>query len=805
MRRSYLLALILALASPFGAHATDTPLHWRGQPANLLEALREVSAQSGLRIIHPEGSALLESLPAPPLAPGRHRLPDLLDALLEGSGLGWHIDAEGDLVIEPRPRLEARTVLITDTALEDETPIRPGASAAGMPGTTPWRADELGDWPTLDWQQLLRYAPNVAGQGANLNLRGVGLGRGAATAASVYLDGMPLPLSVIDADAVPLHGLDGIEFRRGPRSPWEGASTLGGSIDLRTRTPAPERALGGGATIGSGHDWRGWLEADSGIGTRGLGSRLTVERRHSAGFHDHAVRDEQALDRQQITSALLKLSYEPDHIEALTVGARLLGIAGDPGQPLIAPASPAQTDFDPFRRESFDPFTYRQRLRSAGGAVDVDWRGHERLQAWMHLAYGHGNERAELSLAALPSERQRSFERESRGLISTGAAWVPQAGWRLSLGGEVERRRFDSAEASLSDIRDFFPPALDVRVEPQTDRVIEGRVITRTTSRSLSLDVRRDIGRWTLDAGMRLLDERLAQGQLLRSFLTQDACTIAFGTVQIPCDEEFPARSLREDSGSRSTVRLPHARVEYRPGDSHRVVFGYRRGYLSGGTQFNLISGDFEVYAPERSATWDLAWHWERESLKSALTLFGNRWRDRQIPIALPQAGSFLIGNAGRATAKGAEWVVRGAWSDSIRWHLGLGYLSTRFDSFTLAQGFDVVDLAGKRFPEAPKCSAVAGLSWKSAHGLHAGIGGRYSSGVFSDPANRAVGYRGGHVALDTVAGWRGERHHLFLAVDNLTDRRYLRGLQLVAGQPNPRFYRPAAPRTLRLGLQIDW
>jgi iron complex outermembrane recepter protein len=802
--RSALLTLLLALPLA-GAANPALELDWQAAPDNLLQALSEVSAQSGLRILHPAGSALLESLPAPALAAGRYPLATLLDALFAGSGLHWRLDGEGDIVIETRPRLDARTVVVSDRPLDDEVPIRPGARAAEMPGTTPWRAAELGDWPTLNWQQLLRYAPNVAGQGATLNLRGVGLGRGPATAASVYLDGMPLPLSVIDADAVPLLGLDAVEFRRGPRSPWEGASTLGGSIDLRTVAPSTDRSLGGAVSAGSGSQWRGWLQADSGIGTHGIGARLSVEHSDGGGFNDHVLRPERGLDRQQISSALLKLSFEPDRIEALSVGARLLGISADPGQPLIAPASLAQTDFDPFQRLTFDPFDYSQRLRSGAGALDVDWRPDGRWQAWAHATYGHANERTELVLAALPSERQRSSERESRGLLSIGSAWTPRPGWRLSLGAEAERRRFDAAEASLSDVRDFFPPALVVDVDPSSDRIIEGRVITRITSNSLSLDARRDSEAWTLEGGLRLLDERLNQTQSLQSFLTEPGCIISIGVLQIPCAEEFPARGLSEDSRSTSTIRLPHGRVEFRPASGHRIAFGYRRGYLSGGTQFNLISGDFEVYAPERSATLDLAWHWEFGRFESALTVFANRWRDRQIPIALPQAGSFLIGNAGRASAHGAEWVLRGALSDGLRGHLGVGYLDTRFDSFALAQGFDVVELAGKRFPEAPKHTAVAGIDWRHGDGWHAGLGVRYSSGVFSDPANRAVGYRGGHVVLDAVVGWRDQRRHLFLAVDNLGDRRYLRGLQLVAGQPNPRFYRPAEPRTLRLGLQIDW
>lgn len=803
MLRRVLIALLL-LAPP-AVCAQEAVLHWDANPANLLQALAEVSERGGLRIVHPGGGALLESLPAPVLGPGAYPLSALLDALLADSGLDWRLDPDGAVVIESRPRLEARGVLITDSPLEDPLPIRPGSRAAGMPGTTAWSAPQLGDWPTLDWQQLLRYAPNVAGQGAALNLRGVGLGRGPATAASVYLDGMPLPLSVIDADAVPLRGLDSVEFRRGPRSPWEGASTLGGSIDLQTALPAPDRALAAALSAGSAQTWRSAVELDSGVGPGGLGARMTAERRLEGGFNRHAVRDERGLDRQRMDSLLLKFLWEPDALESLSASARLLGIRGDPGQPLVAPASPAQTDFDPFARLSFDPFRYRRSLHSTGAALDLGWHPSASWQAYAHAAYGQAREESELSLAALPSERQQSLDRERRALGSAGIAWMPGAGWRLALGAELEQRRFDVSEASLSDVRDFFPPALDVRVEPASDRIIEGRVVTRISSRSLSLDARRDSGRWTLEAGLRLLDERLAQAQSIRSFLTTPDCVIRIGAADIPCAEEFPARELGERSRSTSTIRLPHGRIEYRPAQGHRLVLGHRRGYLSGGTQFNLISGDFEVYAPERSTTLDLAWHWQGARLDSALTLFGNRWRDRQIPIALPQAGSFLIGNAGRATARGAEWVVRGALGEAWRGHVGLGVLETRFDSFTLAQGFDVVDLAGKRFPEAPRRTAVAGVEWRAGRGLHAGIGARYSSGVFSDPANRAAGYRGGHTVLDAVVGWRGERAQVFLAIDNLADRRYLRGLQLVAGQPNPRFYRPAAPRVLRLGIQLDW
>lgn len=119
---------------------------------------------------------------------------------------------------------------------------------------------------------------------------GVGAG-GQADAASVYVDGAPIPKWALYGGPTDMWDVQQVEVLRGPQSTIQGLNALAGGIVITTRNPALERWSGDARVLWTEHNDRTFSAAVGGpIVADELGVRLSAERRADRGLTRNVTR-----------------------------------------------------------------------------------------------------------------------------------------------------------------------------------------------------------------------------------------------------------------------------------------------------------------------------------------------------------------------------------------------------------------------------------------------------------------------------------------------------------------------------------
>jgi outer membrane receptor protein involved in Fe transport len=775
---------------------------------DLWQGLQELALASGQRILVPAGSESLAGLRHPALE-GEFTLEAALDRLLAGSGYRWERDARGSLLILPRQRARADLETLR-IAAEADAPDANTTPASGTPADSRWErsgpshveGDRLTTLPAQDFDDLLRRAPNVSGQGDGLAIRGIERGAAGAATSNVYLDGVPLGTRFIETAALP--PLQRVHYLRGPRSLWEGPGAMAGIIRLETPDPAyePGGELRASAASGDRFDLR--AGATGQIGDAGPAVRLHAIEQQHGGSIDNAVTGERGIDRSHQTLVQGRLLWEPDAIEALTVRASVLRLRGDPGSTGIVPPSPG-VEFDPFSRLSHEALPRSRRLAADGAAIEVDWR----FGAGLLRAYGV-SARTELGSATrrpgVILELQLRDEDEDSS--EAGLRWEQALSqqWQVQLGVDRSERNVRLSDSLVTAVRDFFPAASDVSVTPDATRLLTTAALSDIGTDGAFAQIEWVGKKTALGAGVRRIREQRSNDRTLESRLSND-CTIRIGTrAPIDCADEFPNSFTRRRTPSRDDVWVPNLRGSWEPDADNRLGFELRRGFVGGGARLDSASGALAPYKPERSDTLDVTWsaEWWSGLLEFDAAVFYNRWIDRHVPVDLAQRESYIIVNAGEAHAYGGEFELEWKPGEDFQAWIGLGLLHTRYDDFEARLPFGTVDLQGKRFPGAPPLTATAGARWNFAPRWQFGLSHWYSRESYSDALNTEAGRRPGYGVLDlNLKREIGGHGVLELFVRNALDKQWLEDVRIAGTQSLPREYFVGAER--RVGLAMDW
>lgn len=775
----------------------------------LWPGLQALALASGQRIFVPAGSARLEGL-AHPAMDGVYRLDAALDLLLADSDHRWERDARGSILIVPRQRAHAglEKLRIAATVPPADASTAPGSgvpadSRLARSGPNRIEGARLTTLPAQNFDELLRRAPNVSGQGTGLAIRGIERGAAGVATSNVYLDGIPLGTRLLESAALP--PLQRVHYLRGPRSLWEGAGALAGVIRLETTDPLYEKAadLRVSAAYDDHAELRGAVTGQ--LGSAGPAMRLNAIEQYSGGSIDNAITGASDIDRMRQTLLQGRLLWEPDAIEALTVRASFLRLQGDPGSTGLVPPTPG-AEFDPFERRSFEALPRARELDAHGVATEVDWRFGENtlLRAYGVVA------RTDLEVITRQSGgaddlQQRSEEEESS---EAGLRWEQVLGpqWRLQVGADRSSRDVRLSDALTTRVRDFFPATSDVTVTPDATRRLTTSALGDIDTDGAFAQIEWAGARGGVVAGVRRIGERRRSDRGLESRLSQ-ACSIRIGTREAAdCAAEFPDSFFVQRTPSRDHVWVPNLRASWEPNARHRFGVELRRGFVGGGARLDTGSGVLAPFKPERSDTLDLTWSAQggEGKINFEAALFYNRWTDRHVSVDLAQRDTYIIVNAGAAHGYGGEFELE--WNPHEAWQawIGVGLLHTRYDEFEAQLPFGNVDLSGKRFPGAPPLTMTAGARWNFAPHWQLGLSHWYSRSSFSDALNTPAGRRPGYSVLDiNLRRDIGAHGTLELFARNALDKDYIEDVRIAGTQSLPREYFVGAER--RIGMAIDW
>lgn len=216
-------------------------------------------------------------------------------------------------------------------------------------------------------------------------------------------------------------------------------------------------------------------------------------------------------------------------------------------------------------------------------------------------------------------------------------------------------------------------------------------------------------------------------------------------------------------------------------------------GYVSAGS-VTLANPDLK---PELSATADLGLSHAGPAGDWGLTLFATRWQDkiatRIVSYGMPNISQPQ--NVGAVTAHGLE--ANGSRRFAPGWSAQANYTHNRT---RVVKNDADPSVVGNELPDMPRHKANLSLAYDPSAEFAARAKMRMIGSAFTDDANTVVDSRGyrwkkaGYAVLDLSATWRQAWGEFTLALDNATNREYVKG-----------FFWRGEPRTLRAELTLHY
>jgi iron complex outermembrane recepter protein len=628
-----------------------------------------------------------------------------------------------------------------------------------------------------NYAQDLQISSRGFGARAGFGVRGVRL----------YTDGIPasMPDGQGQVGHFDLAGTQRVEVLRGPFSVLYGNSS-GGVI---ATVSAPVREVGG----------EGAFDAGS-FGLRQIRAGIAVP---SGSGWDLQLRGAQMDIR----------GFRPRSEASRLIGSARLGWRGDSDRVVVLANVQDQPAQDPLglRREDFDA----NPDQTASQATRFDTRKtaeQSQLGArWQHF-FGDDGGLRETSLAAYAGQRSvvqflaiepgtQANQRHGGGVIDFdrnyhGVHARARFGWDaldLVLGAEVERQQDDRR-----GFENFVGtgPAQVLGVIGNPRRAETNTATTTDAYAQASVPVGASL---TASAGVR------------------------GGRVRMSAKDAFLSNG--DDSGNlKFSYANPVVGLAYKPTPRLNLHASAARGFESP-TLGELAyrpdgTGGFNVdLKPQKSRQFEIGAKWRGDAVDLDAAVFRAN-TDDEIGIATNAGGRSSFQNVGRTQRTGAELAAGLKLGASWRARLSLTWLDATYrDGFITCAGIPCTlptpaQPAGQNLARVPAGNRIAGtqdksayaeLAWKAMPTTELAAEWRASGRVPVNDLNGdfAAGY--GVVNLRAVQRYAlggGQTLELLLRIDNVADQRYAGSV--IVNDANGRYFEPAAPRSVLLGLRLS-
>lgn len=680
------------------------------------------------------------------------------------------------------------TIIVTARRTEEqlnEAPVAVTVEAQDNLGSG--RIDRLSD--------IARTAPNVMAFDSNalsFVIRGVGSqsmqGLNSEVGVGLFLD--EVYLGRPDAAPVYLDDLERTEVVRGSQSTLYGRNTIGGAVNLVTRTPGEEPEAKAELSAAANGFLRTRLSFDKPMGdgkwlTRGY---LSYTKRPDgieniatgqSGLALEAISGRFTLMGEIGDNTSLKFTVDAENVDDNGMGGwSPLNLALDHKSNLDFPAHRSDKrrgamlridhDFDAFYVSSIT--AYRQFSQDL--LLDGDFG-----------AGPYDPSRGAFALQQGRDQKQWQFTQEFRIGSHNSTDLTPgHISWNAGL--FYMQEDFDGLE--------FYELASIPRAMTSRD-ALQVKAQTYAAFGNLTYQVTDAL---SVHAGARLTRE-VKSGNVE---ISSPSGTFVYGPAQ---------------SGSASVTSTnfsPEVGFEYKFADNTLVYGRVATGFKSGGiAQFFNADGSVNTYRPETALSFEAGLKTTvfDDRLSLGINLFSNEWKDQQSNVFISDIQR-VTANASSATSRGFEVSLGAAITDNLSIGATYGYLDAKFDSFRYSYysartgRVETLDYSGNDIPLSPKHSASLSVNWE--RDLQAGMAvfasGTYAfrSGYSFDPVGA---YRQPSTHLvDVAVGLRGEDWEASIWAKNLLDEKYLSNYFLAGGSD----LGIAAPgRTVGMTLSKTW
>ncbi len=189
----------------------------------------------------------------------------------------------------------------------------------------------------------------------------------------------------------------------------------------------------------------------------------------------------------------------------------------------------------------------------------------------------------------------------------------------------------------------------------------------------------------------------------LRYDYEQSRCD--FSKVQQPLDGKGEIKSLRQlDRSLHFSQFTPKFSLQYLSSRNQLLYASVSRGYKTGGFNVSFLNDDEYLYSPEYNWNYEIGvkLFFLNGRLTTDLGLFYIDWRNQQITNTIPAVGN-IIRNTGRSRNKGVEISLQARPANSWVVYMNYGYTDARFVHYKKEERGTLKDYEGNYLPMVPR------------------------------------------------------------------------------------------------------
>ena len=661
-----------------------------------------------------------------------------------------------------------------------------------------------------DIRGLTDYTPGLqiadfAGY-AQIFIRGVGSNdpfAGTDPSSTIHLDGVYLGRtlgyfsSFLDVARV--------EVLRGPQGTLYGRNSVGGTINVVTRTPEESFTAEATATAGNFGTVGASTYVAGGLGG-GVRAGLAAQYRRNGDYYDNVStggdigRDRSFGLRGQIVAplgageAILRADYANQK-------GRMIGYAT-----LLAPTG-LPTDSEAFGDQDKVSLNRANRQKQRAGGVSLELRFPisdeitiKSLSSWRRLSgdLSYDSDASSIDIGrSTVNLRQRQISED------------------LSIVGKFDRLTLFSGA--------FF---FDERVrEPLRFSLFPAGAtnfrLPRVETRSIAFYSQGDYlvtDELSLVAGVRYTRERK---RLSGRFLWTGSASLDFDTALAapPIGAPFFYNPFQADASETYDAWTPKFGINYRPDANTLLYVSATRGFKSGGYDM----GSTDEATAERGFSPETLWSYEAgakvrlldRKLNLSLTGFRYDYDDLQVTLFVPPSYA-VTQNAASARTYGLEIEAEARPVTGLNLTGTLAYLDAKYRRYPSAYtaAFGPFDASGNRLNNAPEWSFTVGAQYEMALASGTGYVGadyKWQDDIYFSPANDGVNGVTGYLEqqkaygiLNARAGWTSAdgRYGISIAARNLLDKDYVVSTASYTAAISGR---PGLPRTVEATLSFKY
>lgn len=662
---------------------------------------------------------------------------------------------------------------------------------------------------------------------------GVGAG-GQADAASVYVDGAPIPKWALYGGPTDMWDVQQVEVLRGPQSTIQGLNAMAGGIVITSKDPSLSRWSGDARVLWSEYNDRTFSAAVGGpIIADELGVRLSGERRADRGIIHNVTRG----------------GYD-DELKSLNLRGKMKWTPGAiPGLEAIASYNRVRRDggylYEYARTDVPDPFGHRTSLSDQpnSGKIDSDlavlnlgYPLSDQLKLSSVTSWNRSKVHSQIDSDGTPEDIQAIDNRylyktltqelrlnfESDRLSGLLGAWYYRRKGAIDQNSRVniatptstitallQSSGFNAATARfISSAYAAQLPVIPVAYSADQPEKVETMALFGDARFKLTDQL-------TLIGGFRFDHERnryaaetvaafngtLPDVNFMGAAFAPVISVINQGVLGLVADASSPLASNTRTFNA----FLPKAGVSMDWTPDLTTAFTVQRAYRSGGSSQNPARAELLPYDPEFSWNYEgsLRSKWLGGRLVLNANLFYMEWKDQQVTAYFgANAYDYNTVNAAGSHLYGFEVEANAKVANGIDLYASIGHVRTKFDDFTLPAGAtSEVDLQGTQFPYAPRWTLSGGINGQFGGGFTANLNANYRTSVFTGVGQDQGQFKvSGRTVVNGKLGYETQNWSVFVFARNLLNEKYTQYAYKAINQAIL-----GDPQTFGVGAGVHW